>query len=274
MLAVPVSVTAEPRAIHEGIRGALAPAERVPSTTGFESLFIGHSFFVPVVRELPFHASTAGFGDHSQSTVFSGGPTGAPKALWDNPTKRAQIQAVLDSGDVEMVGMTYHPDHPTLEGYRHWIDDALSHNGSTRFFVGFPWLPDPRLFDARSYRSTWADAYDSTAKTIIDDLRTEYPGVEIFAVPYGQAAAELIELFEDGNLPDVDSLVSRDGAGIFRDGGGHADEILRDLASLVFLRAIYGVELAEYDYDPGYLIDLKAIGDSIMSAHDPRYNIS
>ena len=53
---------------------------------------------------------------------------------------------------------------------------------------------------------------------------------------------------------------------------GHADDILVELGRLVWLRAIYGVDLSTYPYDPGYTADLLAIADAIMDEHDPVYN--
>ncbi|MEM9467801.1 MAG: S-layer homology domain-containing protein, partial [Actinomycetota bacterium] len=85
--------------------------------TGFESLFIGHSFFRPMALQMADLAPAAGFADHEQTVIFSGGASGAPLGLWNQPAKRAEIQGVLDSGTVELFGMTYHPTHPTLEGY-------------------------------------------------------------------------------------------------------------------------------------------------------------
>ena len=64
------------------------------------------------------------------------------------------------------------------------------------------------------------------------------------------------------------------GEGLFRDykGHGHTDEILYDTMELIWLNAIYGVELDEYAYAPGYITDIKAIAKSIMDGHDPAYN--
>ena len=109
--------------------------------------------------------------------------------------------------------------------------------------------------------------------TMIDDLRELYPGVDIFEIPYGKAAGELYSLFDAGQLPDVTSLVSNSGDGIFSDNFGHADDILVELGRLVWLRAIYDVDLSTYTYDPGYTTDLKAIADAIMDAHDEDYDI-
>jgi hypothetical protein len=105
---------------------------------GFNSLFIGHSFFKPFADGMPNYVAAAGIAGHTQTVVFSGGATGAPQALWENASKRAEIQAVLDGGDVELFGMTYHPDYPTTEGYENWIDYALAQNPRTRIFIALP----------------------------------------------------------------------------------------------------------------------------------------
>jgi hypothetical protein len=92
-------------------------AAQAQATTGYESLFIGHSFFRPIATGLPFHAAAAGFVDHDQTVLGAGGANGAPQALWEDPVKRAAIQAVLDTGNVELFGMTYASAYPTTEGY-------------------------------------------------------------------------------------------------------------------------------------------------------------
>ena len=240
--------------------------------TGFESLFIGHSFFVPFANGMDFHAGEAGFADHAQSVVFSGGSSGAPEALWNNATKRNQIQAILDEGDTDLFGMTYHPTYPTLTGYVNWIDYALDANPDTRIFVALPWLPDPGSYDAATYSATWNAAHTALFHPLIDALRAEYPGVDIYGIPYGQAAAELYSLYDAGQLPGVDTLVSGSGDAIFRDSFGHADDILVALGELVWLRAIYDVDLSTYAHDPGYETDLKALADAIMDGHDPAYD--
>ncbi|MDG2025671.1 MAG: S-layer homology domain-containing protein [Acidimicrobiales bacterium] len=238
---------------------------------GYNSLFIGHSFFIPVAGLLPALAADAGLVDHTQEGVFSGGASGAPQAMWENASVRAGIQASLDSGDIELFGMTYHPVYPTLEGYRLWIDYALAQNPHTVIMVGLPWSTNPGAIDAATYASTWHDAHETGFHPVIDDLRDEYPGVVIFEIGYGHAATELYERFDAGELPGIDTLVRSGGPGVFSDSFGHADAILRDLAAHVWLRAIYGVPLSTLD-DPGYEVDLREIADEIMDAHDPDYN--
>ena len=248
------------------------PFRRIP---GYNMMMMGHSFFRPMAEQMPFHAVRSGVAGHTQTVEFSGGATGAPLALWNDAGHRANVQAVLDTGTVELFGMTYEPTSPTTEGYELWFDYALSKNPDTKFFIGLPWADFPSNYaDAAAYANFWQTAHDGSWHLFIDQLRALYPGVEIFCIPYGQAALELRTLLEAGSLPDLTMLTGVAGDGLFRDnkGHGHEDEILYDTAELVWLNAIYGVELDEYAYDPDYITDIKAIAKSIMDEHDPDYN--
>ncbi len=251
--------------------GGLASTALPPQSTGFNSLFMGHSFFRPFADGMPFHAAQAGIVGHTQSTVTAGGSNGAPQALWENASKRAEIQAILDGGDIELFGMTYHGDYPTSEGYENWIEYALAQNPNTRFALALPWGPNPESTSAAAYASNWHLGHSTGWHDLIDTLRALYPGVDIFCIPYGQSALELRLLFAAGNLDDVDFLVSATGDAIYADTFGHADDILKDLGRLVWLNAIYDVDLTTYAYDPGYIADLKGIAQSIMDGHNAAY---
>ena len=123
---------------------------RPTTNTGFTAMLMGHSFFDPFATALPAHAQRAGFPDHSQSQLYSGSSSGAPQALWEDADKRNAIQAVLNNGDINLFGMTYHPDYPGIEGYHEWVNYALQKNPDTRFFIGLPWLTFPADLDAKA----------------------------------------------------------------------------------------------------------------------------
>lgn len=239
---------------------------------GFNSLFIGHSFFRPFAEGMPDYSGAAGITGHTQTIVFSGGATGAPQALWENASKRNAIQAVLDEGDVELFGMTYHPSYPTLEGYINWIDYALAQNPNTRFALALPWATSPGATPAQAWADGWMAAHASVWHDLIDALRALYPGVEIYCIPYGQSAGELRLLFAENNLPDVQNLSGSAATSIFSDSFGHPGHILRDLGRLVWLNAIYDVDLTTYAYGPAYTTDLYMLAQSIMSEHDTDYD--
>lgn len=241
------------------------------SADGMKSLFIGHSFFRPFAEGMAFHAAEAGIVGHTQSVVFAGGANGAPMALWQDMDKRDAITEILDGGDIELFGMTYHPDHPTSEGYENWIDYALAQNPNTRIFLALPWAFNPESSTASTYHNEWVTGHATSWHDLIDYLRSLYPGVEITCIPYGQSAGELRLLFAANNLPDVDFEVSTSGEAIYRDTFGHADEILEELGQLVWLNAIYDVDLSSYAYDPGYITDLHAIAQAIMDVHDDEF---
>ena len=254
---------------------ASSPACGGPSPGGgFDSLFIGHSFFRPMAEEMAVLAPLAGFDAHTQEVVFSGGATGSPEGLWLQDTKRANIQAELDEGDIDLFGMTYHPDYPSLTGYVNWIEYALAANPDTIVFVAIPWITNPVNYTAASYAAALDVGYPAVAYPLIDSLRDAYPDTTIFAIPYGLSAGELYTRYADGELDDVTELVGSNGSGVFRDGFGHADHILEDLASLIWLQAIYGVDLAAFDAGYDWTVDLNTIASSILAEHDPAYDAS
>ncbi|MEM1156192.1 MAG: hypothetical protein AAGI44_18815, partial [Pseudomonadota bacterium] len=241
-------------------------------STGFNALFIGHSFFRPFAEGMPEHAANAGIGQHSQSIVFAGGSNGAPEALWNSPAKSAEIKALLDAGDIDLFVMTYHPDYPSFTGYRLWIDYALEKNPNTRIALALPWTTFPESYDAATYETEWEAFRVGQWHEGVDLARANYPETDIFSIPYGRAAVELRNLFEQGELPDVEAMTSRTGEAIFRDALGHADQILIDLGRLVWLRAIYDIDLIAFDHDPGYAADLKSIAQRIMDEHEEEYD--
>jgi hypothetical protein len=243
-----------------------AAAQTAPA--GKNILAIGHSFFIPILRDhFPGHIGQVGIVDHSQQTVFSGGATGAPQALWENQTKSDEIKAILDVGDIELMLMTYHPDYPDLTGYRNWIGYALNENPDTVFMLGLPWMTYPGNFDAPTYDAAWQYGHDTGWHDMIAQLRAEYPGVPIHCIPYGRTAGQLYQLFEQSNLPDVSSLVGTASSGLYTDDFGHGGNIIKDQAALVFLNAIYGIDLDSYVWNHGYTTDILDLAATTVAEH-------
>ena len=240
-----------------------------PWVRGFTAVFMGHSFFEPPALRLEKLASTAGISNHTQTFFFGGGASGAPEEMWNNGSRREEIRRVLETGNVDLVGMTFHPQYPTLTGYRAWIDEALSHNPNTTFFIGMPWLLEPQSMTADQYAVEWQAAYTDTAVALVNELRTEYPFTAIFAVPYGKSAAVLYQLFESGELPEVESLVGDNFTALFTDGTGHVGEMIQELSGLVWLRSIYCVDLRTVWYQSWFTQDLKSLATAIVDEDDP-----
>lgn len=238
--------------------------------TGFDTFLMGHSFFSPFSEAMYFHPENAGFVDHTQQHFYSWNASGAPEALWNHNSKRATIQGILDAGDVDLFGMTYHPTYPGPDGYLNWVDYALEQNPDTRIVIAIPWLQGPMSMDTATFATTWYGQVETDGHALIELLRSQHPGADISVMPYGEAAIVLRQMFDAGELPDVTQL-HHDVTGIFTDQKGHAAPILVELGSLVWLKALYGVDLSTYDYDPGYQTDLKAVAEAIVDGWDPTY---
>ncbi|MDG2036340.1 MAG: hypothetical protein P8J42_06990 [Pseudomonadales bacterium] len=232
--------------------------------SGYNSLFIGHSFFVPFAYGMPLYTAQAGITDHTQTVVFSGGASGAPQALWEDAAHAAEIKAVLDVGDVELFAMTYAGEYPTTEGYINWINYALDKNPNTRIAVAMPWIDFPAIYNATDYANTLNLSHDVVWRNFIAELSALYPTTDIFSIPHGLAAVELRLLFDANNLPDIDFLTGDKSNSLFVDTKGHAGDMLKALGRLIWLGVIYDVDLASLDYDLGYTTDLKAIAQTII----------
>ncbi len=241
---------------------------------GFTTVLFGHSFFDPMAGNLAGYAHNAGFTDHQTTRFFGGASAGAPMAFWNDDSLRPQIQGELDSGDVDLVGMTYHPAHPTIDGYRNWVQYALSKNPDTRFFIALPWNTLPTSVSAAQYEIDYHALHAQITHPFIDTLRAEFPGVDFYCIPYGLSAVELRKLYADGTLTangDVSTLTGDANSAVFIDNSGHPGDILVALSSLLWLEAIYGVDLDTYAYNTGYTTNLKEIAGNIIAAHDLAY---
>lgn len=234
---------------------------------GYKSLFIGHSFFRPVADKMPQVTAAAGLS-HDQATVFSGGETGAPEALWNNVVKRLEIQGHLDAGDIELFGMTYEGTYPTIAGYELWFDYALAKNPNTKFMLALPWLDYPSFYNADEYASAVRIDAIAVWEDLLVELRGKYPDATIINVPYGLGVAELRLLFDAGILPGVFALTGPGGVSLHTDNKGHGGEIVFDLSSLIWLNRIYDVDLSTYGGPLEYMADLTVIAASVLDAYD------
>ncbi|MEM0997599.1 MAG: T9SS type A sorting domain-containing protein [Bacteroidota bacterium] len=259
-------VTPEARAAVEGV------ACDITSTSGYRCLFMGHSFFIPVAENMAGHAIQAGFNTHEQLEYFRGGNNGSPEKLWISPVWRPEIQGILDTAGIELLGMTFHGDFPSATGYLNWADYAIQQNPSTRFFVGMPWMRYPGTTTTADMLADYTFKHEQIVHGIIDTLRATFPNNEFYCIPYGAGAIELKDRFEQQALPDITALIGAPATSVYRDSLGHAGEIVKRLGELIFLRAMYGVDLQNYSTNTGYTTDLKAIAMDILAAHDSCYD--
>jgi hypothetical protein len=234
----------------------------VESIDGYNCLFIGHSFFIPVAQRFERLPEACGVEEHQQKTVFSGGRSGSPGELWRGG-KRTEIQAILETGEIGLLGMTYYdPTNSSLEDYKRWINDALEHNPDTAFFIGLPWGLNGARRDLEEYEAAGQRANESLYRTVLE-LRRLYPDNTFLYAYYGMSSVELKRLYEAGDLPDVENAVGP--SGLYRDGMGHASNILKDLAALVWLATLYDIDLADCDLELEYETDLMQVAEEIVA---------
>ena len=250
--------------------------------SGYNTLYIGHSFGTAFAERLEDFANNSEIVGHSQSIVFRGGNTnGNPEGLWNDETARSEIQEILDQGEIDLLIMICCPNDPrnpaSYWGIPKWIDYALTQNPETKFGLALPWLDSPKQYsDAESFANTWNMLHERLWLTVIANMRERYPGTEFLDIPHGAAAVELRNQFEAGTLSDVSALVGNEGAALFRDDQGHPDNILQDLGTLIWLGLIYDVDLSIHPTgDPGnrisrYETDLREIAQSIVTKERER----
>ncbi len=249
---------------------SLHAAEREASK-GESCLFLGHSFFCPVVRHLPDHTEPLGLEAHEQMIVFHGGKSGSPGLMWKSPKNDiSRAKAWLQTGEVDLVAMTFHSDGESrFEDYQLWVALALEHNPDTRFLIQstWPFKRDRTLAEFEAF----ALEIEKSVLTIRDQLREAYPGKKFGCVPQGRWMVELWRLHEGGKLPELTGLMpeakAKDPSCLFRDHLGHGGELALKEGVLLWLAAIYSVDLGEYEYEAACEADVKKLASSILESH-------
>lgn len=237
--------------------GALAAsqAQVVSFPKGANSLFIGHSFFVPIAQQFDLFATNSGeYPNHNLQTFKRGGELGSPVSLWENHKDEIEsiFSAATSSGaPIELFGMTAgapsdleQPPIELLLYYRRWIDLALSYNPNTSIYIGMPWRDFPADYsDATVYSSHMQENADY-AWPFIKDLRGMYPNTSIFYFDYGSIVGKMRHLFEDDELVGVSTFIKSGGAtkhtSLFIDNKGHSGTMMLHMTGLSYLNWFYG----------------------------------
>ena len=252
----------------------------VEGSGGLNMLLMGNSFFRPYAERFRELALDAEFLEHKDTTVFRGGDNGTPIGLWNNADTQTEIKQILDSGDIQMLGMTwYYNENNPLSGFTEWIDYALQNNPNIKIFVSIPpidfpadWQQRAESFGYNNVRELYEFVVsDLTHKAVIDQLRERYPTTEIFSLPTGWATFELVNQYENDLLLDDVSLFGSYDDSIFTDAKGHQGKIVVYTGALVWLNGLYGVNLRTNEFDTGFNTDLHTIAEEIMDLHDPNY---
>lgn len=256
------------------------PAPENPN--GYNMLLMGNSFFRPYAEKIDDMAIDAGFENHTSTTVFRGGENGRPINFWNDSASTAHqsINAALDQGDIEIFGMTsgHEDDHPT-EGHRAWIEYALQNNPNITIFIAIPPPDFPMNWNQLAQDigfNSIQEAYENyinegVHKSIVDELRAEFPSTRIFTIPTGWATINLAQMNQNNLLLDDISMFGPVETSIFTDEKGHQGEIVREAGGLIWLNSIYNVDLRTNDYQTGFNTDLHDIAQQILDNHDPNY---
>ena len=250
------------------VLSSASPAEeRAKPTRGYNCVLMGHSFFVPMAKQLEEHAKRCGFKEHKQVVSGRGGSKGSPGSLWKNLPDKDKSRVAIRSGSVNMVGLTLASSGSELADYKAWVDFALKHNPNTSFFIMAPCTRYQNK-SFKEFEEGWKKVH-AIVHGLIVALRKDYPGTTFFCIPQGKVFVELWRRFDKGQLPEVSKLMSRNESCIFRDATGHGGKVPITMGTLLWLTTIYKVDLKKYKWDTKVKTDLKAMAQKI--AQDDPY---
>ena len=240
---------------------------------GKDCFFIGHSFFIPVSRSFSGMAKAAGVEEHNQKEVFRGGKNGAPGSLWAHEPSRQKIQTILDSGKIDLFGMTMYSENSSIEDYKRWIVYALFLNPVVDIFFGFPWGKTPKQGGKQAlvaYTKMSRAFQPRIHKEIILKLRALYPKNKVTCSYYAMASVELWNMHAKGKLSGIKRGAKTNS--VLRDGMGHAGEVLLTVAGLVCLNTIYVVDIAKVKPPKvDFKFDYKVVANKVI-ALDQKHN--
>jgi hypothetical protein len=244
------------------------PATVCAQQDGMNCLFMGHSFFAPVMDHLPTHTDHAQIDSHQQRVVFRAGFAGSPANLWSNVRDENVLDAKawIQTGEVDLIGLTAFSTGSEFADYAQWVDFAREYNPHTLFFIQAPWP---------TYNSSTFTQYEaSAAQTValihlrIDQLRDAYPDNRFICIPQSRWMTELWRLFDQNLLPELTEFVAADPSqtqnALFADNFGHAGELALREGALLWLSAIYNIDLRNYQYDTGTQADLKSLAHDLL----------
>ena len=264
--------TENPRVIAQPEQDATVYAQF--ETEGLTTVWLGHSFIRWNVELLYDVArNDAGYRLHEDWMTFSGGAGGAPGSLWENAQRRQAGQRMIREQQPDNVVMTFHilPGSSDFEDYANWVDYTLEHVPNARFYISLPWRSSPfgnaqfdPVIDENGGEDLEAwyvnDLFPYFVRTVLSQLRTNYPDSEFIIIPQVIAADQITKSHFAGTLtygPNQQSLLIRNPKGgmlheheqsIYDDGTGHPGGPLRLLTMILYLRYIYGFQTDSYEF--------------------------
>lgn len=112
---------------------------------------------------------------------------------------------------------------------------------------------------------------DLVHKTMVDELRNEFPETKIFTIPTGWSSFNINQMLDNKTLLDDINYMGTKPNSLFVDQKGHQGQIIIETGALVWLNSIYNIDLRTNDYETGFRTDLHQIATDIMHDHDENY---
>ncbi len=244
------------------------------------ALLMGHSFFAPVATNVVNkHHKAAGINSETSKIVFVSNKGGHPYSLWKHRGNGSKIKRILDQGKTEILGMTYFPSKrkgdnlDSVIGYENWVAYAIdAGNPLKKVFIAVPWPIGPREKTFKQRSGPIATAGTKTIHGFIDTLRKKFATIEFVVSPYGLGALELERRLTNGKLNgEITDFVGPESKSIYKDPRGHAGPMLITLSELIWLKAVFGVDLRKYNFQHGYATDLNQIATEIVEDYATAY---
>jgi len=247
-----------------------------PPTTGYNCVFMGHSFFYPIAETFDKVAVANGFPDHKQLLRKAGATNGTPGWLWQNLPKDDPVWTKLATEDVYLLCFPHHHIAGCkFEDYCNWIDYARKRNPDIMIAIAIPWGPLCNVPPAQ-FSEFYRAQFEIPVHALVDKLRLKYPDNTIFVIPHGKGVADLYTKFKAGEIPEIPQVLPPAGdetaEAFFADTGAHIGRMPRVLSQLIWLAAIYQVDVRKIDWDTGYKFDLKQMAYDIVH-NDPYAQI-
>ena len=242
----------------------------------YNVLYIGHSFGKPFAEKIESISSRAGITNHTQYIEFSGGESGAPDRLWADDEHRNNIQNYLDTGEIDVLIMICcsvefkDTNGSSDQAIWNFTAYALEQNPNTRIGLTMPWADFPGNYTNASEHRNISDPAIQPWKDLGAQLSEDFNDADVFTFYHGAAIYELREMFEEGNLSDVDQMIGPQESSLFKDEKGHAGEIAVHTGTLLWLAAIHGVEPSTFPDSDLYETDIRLVAQRILDEQNKQ----
>ena len=247
-------------------------ADSSTEVEGLEVLYMGHSFGRPFAENMEAAADLAGIEGHNQLIVSRGGEKGAPQAMWEAPKVQSEIKAELNTGTVDVLIMICCSKELLNSGVTEsWAEleiaeYALAQNPDTRIGLAMPWADFPRNFNDSAEHRERTDAGYQAFQAFAEQLSADLGGAEVFTFYHGAVIYELRDMFEQGALPEIESLTGPRATSIFTDKKGHAGLLAKDTGTLIWLNAIYGIDPLDVEMIDNYDVDIRQVAANALDS--------